>query len=335
MQDELSEVNGQADARHSVSESHDAVRFEKEVDLEVAEQVRTLMIELKRSGLTDRALAKEVGVSSGVVNMFVNGRVLGRKALSQFISWSEWRQRNQPRRAPGEPEWVETETGRQISAALAFAQAESSIALVYGGAGLGKTTAITRYADENENVWVATSSPTRSGVLAMLSVLLDTLGMRGLPRTPYDMSRDVAQRLMGVRGLLVIDEAQHLTLEALEELRAIHDLAAVGLCLSGNEAVYSKMTGGNRKAVFAQMFSRVGRRVSLRSPRDEDVDAILSAWGVDGAQERDYGRMVASMPGGLRGLTQVLREAGLVSHEQSLPIEIKTMRWAWRELGGE
>ena len=45
----------------------------------------------------------------------------------------------------------------------------------------------------------------------------------------------IVQGLRGREGLLIIDEAQHLLLPALESLRSIHDATACGLVLMGNE----------------------------------------------------------------------------------------------------
>lgn len=59
--------------------------------------------------------------------------------------------------------------------------------------------------------------------------------------------------------MIIIDEAQHLTVRALNHLRCISDESGVGICLIGNDDVYRKMKGSG-KADFAQLFSRIGMR---------------------------------------------------------------------------
>lgn len=47
----------------------------------------------------------------------------------------------------------------------------------------------------------------------------------------------------GARGRLIADEAQHLTLDAVEELRYLHDNSRTGLVFAGNEKVHSQLIG--------------------------------------------------------------------------------------------
>ena len=233
------------------------------------------------------------------------------------------------------PGWVETPTGKLILSAMKFVQHEGVIAAIYGGAGVGKSMALRRYADTTPNVWLVTASPSGAALLAALEDIAGALGLKDLPSRPRDVSRAITERLSGVGGLLVIDEAQHLTLQSLEEIRSIHDATQTGLLLCGNEAVYSRLTGGSRKATFAQLFSRIGYRHRLGLPTGEDVAAILSAWNVTGAKERECALQIAQLPGGLRGLTHALKSAQIVAARSGRPVDDKLLRMAFRDLGGE
>ena len=53
--------------------------------------------------------------------------------------------------------------------------------------------------------------------------------------------RMIVQGLRGREGLLILDEAQHLLLPALESLRSIHDATECGLVLMGSESVYARL----------------------------------------------------------------------------------------------
>ena len=90
--------------------------------------------------------------------------------------------------------------------------------------------------------------------------------------------------LRGVKkiALLVIDEAQHLRLPALEELRTLSDPDIVtgvpgnGVCLIGNTEVYSRMMG-RQQAQFAQLFSRIkmNRNYTTQKVKKEDIRALF------------------------------------------------------------
>ena len=88
----------------------------------------------------------------------------------------------------------------------------------------------------------------------------------------------IVQRLQGTKGLLILDEAQHLMLPALESLRSIHDATACGLVLMGNEAVYSRLSG-RHSAEFAQLYSRVGSVLKLENPLPRTLRHWLGTGG--------------------------------------------------------
>jgi hypothetical protein len=78
--------------------------------------------------------------------------------------------------------------------------------------------------------------------------------MNDAPRRKGPLARALRRRLDGTQGLIIIDEADHLGAEALEELRLLQEATRVGLVM-GNHRVYSNMTGGTRTVEFARLFS--------------------------------------------------------------------------------
>lgn len=321
-----------APAEENTSRHAHAANFhEAQLDLQYR------LLERFNTGITQRSVAREAGVSEATLSQWLKGKYQGDN-IAVYVKLAKWEEGDlaEANARPAIPTaWVETETGRNIERTLLFAQTEPSIALVYGGAGVGKTTGIARYAASNQNVWVVTSSPASAAMVATLADVSAVLGMRGLPNVPHQVFRDIVNRVRGTRGLLIIDEAQHLSTFALDQLRSIHDTGGIGLCLSGNETVYSKMSGGSRKVEFAQLFSRVGCRIQLPSPTLDDVDAILSGWEIDGGEEIAFARRIALLPGGLRGLFQCLRQASMAARSADKPVDARLMRAAWRDLGGD
>ena len=60
-------------------------------------------------------------------------------------------------------------------------------------------------------------------------------GLRAVNARPWRLEAEIADRVRGTHGLLIVDEAQHLDTRALEVLRGLHDQAGIGLALMGNE----------------------------------------------------------------------------------------------------
>ncbi|MDE0627427.1 MAG: hypothetical protein OXH99_13580, partial [Bryobacterales bacterium] len=108
--------------------------------------------------------------------------------------------------------------------------------------------------------------------------------------------------------------------------------AGCGLALVGSDLLYQRLTGGSRAAEFAQLFSRIGRRISLPGATDGDSDALLAAWGIEGGAQRKAARRIARKPGGLRSLSHALALAA--SQACGKPVAAKHIRSAWSELAG-
>ncbi|UEX77028.1 AAA family ATPase [Spiribacter halobius] len=285
--------------------------------------------------LTQGSVAREAGLSASAISRWFKGRYEGNvQALeSKLRRWLDARRAKQEltTQLPEAPDWVETPTATTIQAALSYAQMASAISCIYGGAGVGKTSAIRRHQRASPNVWVVTATPTTARPGPILYRIAAALGIR-TSGALHQVEHNIVERVRDTRGLLVIDEAQHLCHRALDAVRSIHDAAGIGVVLAGNEIVYSQLTGGNRSMGFAQLFSRISKRVRLGRPKDGDVDALLDAWGIDEREARQLAHHIARRPGALRGLTQTLSMAAMFAGGTP---GVKHIRAAWADLGGE
>ena len=110
----------------------------------------------------------------------------------------------------------------------------------------------------------------------MNELLAERLGVR--ERVARKITSELVSRLKGSGRVILIDEAQHLTVRALNHIRCLADEAEIGVCLIGNEEVYSKLKGSG-KADFAQLFSRIGMRepVSVHNITKADVGKVFEA----------------------------------------------------------
>jgi len=209
------------------------------------------------------------------------------------------------------------------------------IAVIYGGAGVGKTKALLKYAEKYPNVWVVTMSPATASVAAALEEIALGLGLRGLPGRAARLQREIIRRLRDTKGVLIVDEAQHLFVSTLEAIRAIHDATEIGLVLCGNESVYSRLTGGSRTAIFAQLYSRVGKRLHLARSTSADVEELASAFGISGDEEVKALENIAQKPGALRGVVNVLRLASILAKGEKETMTLRHINLAWKDLAEE
>lgn len=282
------------------------------------------------------AAAKDAGVAYATFAAFLNGTYNGNndKIGADVQKWLRARkERAQTVLAkPQIPGFVMTPTAAKIIPTLQYAQMAPDFGVLIGAPGLGKTLALDHYRATNPNVWMATMEPASAKPGMMLREIARSMGME--LKALGDASHEVKRRVKGTQGLLIIDEAQHLLVPALDQLRAIHDAAKIGIVVSGNEKLSALIGGGSRKPELAQLSSRVGMRVNLKRVMAGDVDALLKAWGVTDEGELKWLRVIASKPGALRGMTKVLTLASMLAAGTDEPRALKHMQAAWGQLAG-
>lgn len=288
------------------------------------------------NGYSQARIAKEVQISTATLSQFLGGNYQG-NVLSIALKVRQWldllaeRQNNEE--LPAVPRWVDTPTSRRILNDLRYAHLARDLILIVGGAGIGKTKAIEQYASITPCVWHVEMTAATGSLVAALEEIAIVVGEREYARSGPYLQRAIAKRIRNTGGLLVIDEAQHLTVQALDQIRWFNDSCNIGLVLSGNDRVYTQLTGGNRAAYLDRLYSRVGKKTHIKRVGAGDADAIIKAWGIDDSATRDNIRDIASRPGALRVLNKVLRLAATYAQAKGKRISMDEISAAARELG--
>lgn len=294
-------------------------------------QVRAIMA---AENLSQADIARDAGIKYGTFTgwMAGNENLDNSKHTATVQIWMTARADNQVRRAkvPQVPGYQPTPSSEAFLDTLQFAQIAPEISVIAGGAGIGKTTAIRQYQATHPNVWVATMSPASASVNAMMKEVCDVIGIT--EKSATELVRAIGRRVEGKGGLLIIDEAQHLSTAALEQLRSFYDIYDVGIALVGNETVYSRLDGAGAKGGFAQLFSRVGMRITQIRPKPQDMCALIAAWEVTDRDEIKTLKAIASKPGALRAMTKCLQLASMLAAGSDEPRAIKHIKAAYSRL---
>lgn len=202
--------------------------------------------------------------------------------------------------------------------------------LAVGSAGVGKTAALRQYQASVPQTYMATITSASRSPMTMLQAVMRTVG-----KTEKRFSQslqsvfEVACDRFREGSLLIVDEAQHLRDDAFDQLRALHDATGVGIALSGNAAVSSRIQGVTRQADFAQLFSRISQIGWYEKPDEGDVNILLNAWEVISAKDREFLMRLAAGPGALRTITQVLEQATLMARQEDEPRNLDHLKHAW------
>lgn len=294
----------------------------------------------KKANLNWAEVARQAQISAATLSQFRSGSYKGDnyKIADQLTKWLDAHNAAQSFRltAPPEPTFVLTSGAQKVQAALQQAQLLNDTAIVVGPPGAGKTAAIRAYKARTPRVYVVTASPAISTPSAVLGEFIrlyvpdeNHMSVRSLvARTA------IVRRTLAKGALLIVDEAQHLSMGALEELRAIQDENRCGVVLVGNQTVLKRIQGASRDPAYAQLFGRVGWRVTLPKATEADVRAVLDTMGVDAAEVVTIALDILKKED-LRVVIKVTRSALLIANGSSENLEPKHLRAAYRQLSGD
>lgn len=199
--------------------------------------------------------------------------------------------------------------------------------------GTGKTCATEQYLAQCRKlegftcpVWRITLSEFSASLKSVLQLVAEEMNpnhAREHYSSDSDIVRWIEQYTEGRDGLLIVDEAQHIGdsnklhgVNILNGLRHFVDRKLFGVAFLSNGEVYRRVAGGKHKQLSSRMEAW---RVTIKGVPDEDVDAIMAAYGVSGKSARALCIKKASGAGGLRALVNAFRHAqrkfGEVNHQ--------------------
>lgn len=306
--------------------------------IDVEEQLMWLKDHKTETDASWSQIAKRIGIPSGTLSAFGGGTYKGDNSrIAQEIY--RYRQLLSAQtavsvEAPQVPGYFETPTSLQLTQLLTWAQ-RGRIVVAAMNAGLSKTSTAKQFEACFPNVFMVTMSPSTAGVNNMQIEVLEALGEANASGTPQRLSKRIRDRVKDLRNpLIIIDEAQHLSEKAIEEIRSWHDATGTGIALFGNIGVMQRLEGGSRKSAYAQIFSRVAMRVVRTQPLQGDADALAYAWNIDDERMIEQIRKVSMMPGGLRGTTMMLELASMLAVAEQRELSHDHLQDAWTQLAG-
>lgn len=255
-------------------------------------------------GITQAALARAVGVSSAAISQYLKGEYAGDVASLEH-KLQAWLLRQTDRQNERKLTWgyVQTETARRIGNLLKMAHINGEAVVLYGQAGLGKTSALLHYHKHNPDAIFIETDPSFTAKV-LLQNIAQTIGSPA-SGSLHEVMQGIVDKLKNSSRLLMIDEAELLPLRALECLRRIHDKTGCGLVLAGMPRLLINLKG--KRGELVQLYSRIGFAMNLGdalSATDlrQIVQTVLSHLPDDAT-----GEMVAAVKGNTRVLCKLMR----------------------------
>ena len=220
------------------------------------------------------AVSKKIGYSAAVISQYLQNKYRG--SVEQFEERLSEVFKN--RVAAEQIESIQMMTGyvhTSISAAvygsIRMCHLKGGFALESGDAGIGKTMACKKYSEDFPSTsFYISVNPCLSSITAILKLLCRELN-RPIGRKD-DMFINICDALKGERKVIIIDEAQHLSIKTLEAIRALFDVQEnIGVCLVGNRGIFETIKKSS--VTYAQIRNRM-KLFSLRFTEDIQSDDI-------------------------------------------------------------
>jgi len=231
---------------------------------------------------------------------------------------------------PNSPAFIKTRIASEIFQTLQWAQMTADFVIITVAAGNGKTATCRHYKATHPHVYHATISPHTKTVHGMLVELAAELGLN--ENNPARLTRAIGSKLQGVGGssLLVIDEAQNLVDDAINQLRHFSDIYQCGIALVGNEEVYSRFVAQSKGRSYAQLKRRVGKHLRRNKPYAEDIAAYIKAWGVTDADSVRLLTGIGMKGGALGQIDKTMKLASMVALADDREVTVRDIQDAWR-----
>lgn len=224
-----------------------------------------------------------------------------------------------------------TSISSEVYETIRLCHLKGGLAIECGDAGIGKTMACKKYAEDYPATAIYVSvNPCLVTLSAFLKLLCRTQKITASGRKD-EMWLRLADSFEGERKVPIIDEAQHLPIKTIEAIRAFFDSnPLLGICLVGN--IETVTNTGKSKEAFAQIRNRT-KLTEVRHTsaiKNSDIELLFPAIKDD---ERAVKLLlgVARTEQGIRGASNVFGNAvdngnityeGLIAMAKAMRIKV-------------
>ena len=242
----------------------------------MSENIKKLEEFLSSNNITGSALARAIGVSASLISQLRAGSYKGdsdavNAKINAYIDNFNKKAKNFHANAK-ENEFYVTSDVKMANFIISEAIAEKEIGLIYGFAGSGKTTALKEFARTNPNV-VLIEATCHTSAKVLLEDLCEALKIDATGGLSTKL-KAVARFLKSSDKVIMVDEAEHLPLKALEDLRRIYDFSRTPLILCGTEILLKNLMGKNKE--LRQLFSRICGKWCMQGLSKDESEKIYT-----------------------------------------------------------
>ncbi len=265
----------------------------------------------EKLGSQNKACQK-VGITAGVVSSIKGGKYTGDidKQFNKLIDYFEVKEENL--KVYKDDDYLPTSVSSQIYNYIRRCQIKGGLMAISGDAGIGKTRTIRKYVKDNSTntIWI-TANPCLNTVKPVLKMLSRKLNV--VARTNDDMYLGIMDKLKDGM-IIIVDEAQLLSINVIETLRGFSDYFAdngmtLGIVFIGNSTTINKF-GAKESAVFEQIENRTLQKpiFSTKNILKDDIKLLFPPLE-EKEMAVDFMLQIARSRQGIRGAKNLFSEA--------------------------
>lgn len=274
-------------------------------------------------GISQGAVARGIGKSAAVVSQYLQNKYNGDvEAIDVLVEGWLLNQRERANDSFNQLSYTYTATARRIEEVIRLAHVEGETVVLYGQAGLGKTSALAAYIKKNPDAILVDSDPSFTAKV-LLSNLANKVGAESRGSL-HVLIEGLISRLKNSGRVILVDEAENLPLRALECLRRIHDKTGIGLVLAGMPRLLVNLRGSNGE--LKQLYSRVAFRLDLGEKMpDAELEDIInqSLTNIDAETVQE---LVIAANGNTRRLAKLVKGVIRMSKVNNLALDSGMVR---------
>lgn len=225
---------------------------------------------------TQSEAAKAMGLSNGTVSTWRRGKYAGdndriEKLVSNFLSKFNEIKR-ELKNYKKDFDFVETSVYRQIETGFTITDLRGEIRVAVGASGIGKTTAI-KHLQENDKTIILVEAYRGMQRNRLLVKIANGAGWR-LDGRFDDMFTRLIARLEGTNRPIIIDEAEHLSIQGLDALRRINDFTGCPILLCGMPVLLKNLQEFQQD--YGYIYNRTSIPIVLKPLTPEDTDKMIA-----------------------------------------------------------
>lgn len=293
-------------------------------------------------GWSKAEVSRRSGIPEGTFSPWFSGKYLGALAnVNQSVRhWLDAIEdsQNMANLMPVSPPFQRTSVGMDVYNTLLFTQVSAGFTAVTLGSGSGKTAAAKYFCATRPHAFMATLSPNTKTVFGMLVELCAAIDVQ--EHNPARFVRAIGSKLqrVGEGTILIIDEAQNATPDAINQLRHFVDNYGCGVALLGNEHTATAFVKDQGRSIAsrAQVVSRFDKLLQRERDPVGDAKILISAWNVTDPDCEKFLLGIASKAGSLRLIDRTMKAASMTAMgagEESVTLEYLQAAWKNRNMG--